>query len=236
MNTIKIVAFSDNHWFLPIRDFELPSGDLLIVAGDGTSNGSERQFLELFETLGKLKYEDIIYVPGNHDKWIYENQELAIETAKNYNITILIDSTISSQGIIIYGSPWSPLFNNWYFMRSEKELKIIYENIINCDILITHTPPHKILDNDDYGGVLGKFGSKKLLSVLKKKTVNLHLFGHIHKQGIIYNDKLNRYSCNISICNFNKEEGELHATYHNKYNPTEIIYDKKKKKVMSIKQ
>ena len=51
-------------------------------------------------------------------------------------------------GYKFYGSPWSPTFYNWGFNadRGPDILKWWKKIPTETDILITHGPPHKILD------------------------------------------------------------------------------------------
>ena len=65
------------------------------------------------------------------------------------NVTVLYDESITLEcGLKIYGSPYSPEFCNWAFSLKSTQDKIDCWSKIpdDTDILITHTPPHGILD------------------------------------------------------------------------------------------
>lgn len=59
---------------------------------------------------------------------------------------------------------------------TERESRHIARIPNDTDILITHFPPHGILDFDD--GIY--YGSEELLERLKRLLLKAHLFGHIH--------------------------------------------------------
>jgi len=106
------------------------------------------------------------------------------------NAIYLQDSSVTIEGIKIYGSPYvenmsdmpgenkefMTRYDNRYFYRNTSELEALFGKIEeDTNILITHTPPHGVLD-----GML-HFGSKELtkrISQLKQLKVNT--FGHVH--------------------------------------------------------
>ncbi|KAH8096609.1 Metallo-dependent phosphatase-like protein [Cristinia sonorae] len=86
----------------------------------------------------------------------------------------------------VYGSPWSPWFYDWAFnyRRGEDAEKRVaaYEK---TDILLTHGPPHKILDKTTRGD---DAGCEALMARLPSLRPRLHVFGHIHEDhgAVIY--------------------------------------------------
>ena len=100
---IKVVIISDTHgkhWQL---DENIPHGDILIHAGDFTTNYSIEDALDFNEWLGTLPHQYKIVVSGNHDSplcvraprshrtpWNNLNQTFSIFT----NCTFLCDSSI----------------------------------------------------------------------------------------------------------------------------------------------
>jgi Icc-related predicted phosphoesterase len=89
-------------------------------------------------------------------------------------------------GLKIYGAPWQPRFYDWAFnlnrgVELAEKWRLIPDDI---DVLITHGPPHGILDE-----VPGKFGyenvgCEELRRRIEEISINgklkLHVFGHIH--------------------------------------------------------
>lgn len=116
------------------------------------------------------------------------------------NCIYLEDSSVTIGGIKIYGSPHQPPFHDWGFNREEEEIKELWSGIPgDTDILITHGPPHDILDMC-YSGV--KAGCKHLKrEIFERVKPKHHIFGHIHEAsgrleqaGI---DFINASSCNL---------------------------------------
>ena len=171
---MKIVAFSDCHWlYKQIKKF--PKADICIFAGDWCGSGeSFYETLHFVNWFEKLPYNYKILIPGNHDIFCENNISLCKEMFRENGAVLLIDEMIEVNGLKIYGTPWSPEFNNWAFMKPEKELKTIFKHIpANLDILITHTPPKGICDPNGYG-------SDELRKVLPNINPKVHIFGHNH--------------------------------------------------------
>lgn len=120
---MKIVAFSDCHWLYK-KISRFPKGDILIFAGDwcgaGESLYETLHFVNWFE---KLKYPHKIVIPGNHDIFCENNPFFCKELFRERGAVLLIDEMIEVNGLKIYGTPWSPEFNNWAFMEKKKTLK-----------------------------------------------------------------------------------------------------------------
>jgi hypothetical protein len=98
----------------------------------------------------------------------------------------LCDSGTEFEGIKIWGSPWSPIFEGVNskckaFMARDAKLKRKFEKIpADTEILITHSPPCMILDHNIDGNPCGSF---ILLDQLEDRVhPKYHFFGHIHEQ------------------------------------------------------
>lgn len=190
---MKIAAFSDCHWlYKDIKKF--PKADILIFAGDWCGSGVYmEETIEFLQWFKKLPYESKVAIPGNHDRFCEWNKELCKDLFKQADSHLLIDELVEIKGLLIYGSPWSPLFNNWAFMHAEEKLEPYFEAIPNkINILVTHTPPKGILDPTDYG-------SSALRDRLKEIKTDIHIFGHNH--GGYGNTVINntRYY-NVAVC------------------------------------
>lgn len=196
---MKIVAFSDCHWlYKDINNF--PKADLCIFAGDWSGNGEYIQ-----ETIGfvnwfkQLPYKYKIAIPGNHDIFCENNIPFTRDYFAMNNMSLLIDEYIEIEGLKIYGTPWCPEFNNWAFMRPDKDLKYIFEAIPNnLDILITHTQPKNICDPLGYG-------SEALRKIIIKKKPKINIFGHAHEgYGFYKTDDTKFY--NVAVCSSSDKE------------------------------
>jgi Icc-related predicted phosphoesterase len=211
-----IDCISDLHGYYP----KLEGGDVLIVSGDLTATHTPIETVLFIDWLEKQEYRKIIFIAGNHDTQLVENDEYEVFfDGKIFNIKwsekieYLCDSGTEFDGLKIWGSPWSLWFSGinpkcTAFTGSEKILSESYDKIPkDTDILITHTPAHRILDKCKNGHV----GSIALHGWLKYVgRPRLHCCGHIHEgygQKQVFstkNDKM-MLSVNCSIVNENYE-------------------------------
>lgn len=176
----KIVVISDTH-LQDLNNITWPEGDILIHSGDGLNSGSYGEFLSFCDWFENLPYKAKIYVPGNHD-WIFQKDEpFCREALEAKNMYILIDEEVNIDGLRIYGSPWTPEFCNWAFMKEDTEegLGKKFEHIPeNLDILVTHGPPFGFLDKAPSAP---NVGSKELFMQISSKQPKYALHGHIHE-------------------------------------------------------
>ncbi len=173
-----IDCISDLHGYRP----KLEGGDLLIVAGDLTARDMPLEHGRYCQWQYDLPYEKIIFIAGNHDGHIQKRPDLYIDGCDSMSkIIYLQDSEITYKGMKIWGSPWTPTFYNWHFMKDRgREIERMWNMIPDdTEILITHGPPFGIQDQvKDGEPCLGCEELKLALNRLKK--LKLHVFGHIH--------------------------------------------------------
>ena len=184
-----IDCISDLHGELP----ELQGGDLLIIAGDLTGSDKVIQWKNFYLWLDNQKYDQIVYIAGNHDGLLYTSISskgcralLEKEDWPKDNIEYLRDNSFMYKGLKIYGMPWTPTFCRWYFMKDRKGMREMAAKIPeDVDILISHGPPYKTLDQVEFSSRGDKdryAGCKELAKHLKSlKQLKLHVFGHIHE-------------------------------------------------------
>lgn len=190
-----IDCISDLHGEEP----ELEGGDLLIVAGDLTARDHPREFIIFKEWLWltKQKYKKVILIAGNHDGLI--EKRIMMGPQETWNVRDFcyledsgtefcgVDKDGNSCTMKIWGSPWTPAFGDWHFMKDRGEpIKKMWDLIPkDIDILITHGPPFGIQDQVKYSSKTnnGKFAGceelRNALDLLKK--LKLHVFGHVHE-------------------------------------------------------
>lgn len=176
---LTVVAVSDTH--MTHLEMHLPQGDVLLHTGDGLDFGSEGELVRLNNWFGTIRtdFQKILYVPGNHDIIIGEDPDYARELMSN--ATILIDELFEIEGKRFYGSPWTPTYGDWEFMKPDLNLMKHWEQIPeNIDVLGTHGPPYGILDRNYRGDLCG---SQTLMKAVLDKKVKNHVFGHIHENG-----------------------------------------------------
>ncbi|KAI8810133.1 Metallo-dependent phosphatase-like protein [Cladochytrium replicatum] len=134
-------------------------------------------------------------------------------------VTFLEDSSCEvrtgpgvSDRLLIYGSPWQPTFGHWAF-NLDRGLPIAekWKQIpADVDILLTHGPPHGILDQTDSEIRAGcemlrdrifrpECPPNHPFSSLPTISPAMHLFGHIH-EGYGVERHGNTLFVNASVC------------------------------------
>ena len=179
---MKVWVISDTH--NEHDKLLVPKGiDLVIHAGDAANHKSREinsnemlNFVQWFESL-PIKYK--IFTGGNHDTSL-ESYWRKDDFAKR-GIILLINETITIEGIKIFGSPYSPTFNvGWAFNCHRGKIGKHWSHIpLDADIVVTHTPAKYLLDTTDNGPQ----GCGALRSMLYKVNPKFHICGHIHDMG-----------------------------------------------------
>ena len=177
-----IDCISDLHGYNP----ELEGGDLLIIAGDLTARDTVNEFIQFRTWVSQQQYRKIVIIGGNHDNCLQDKSfEWPRDPAWKKDHSYLEDSGIEFEGLKIWGSPWTARFWNqnpecMAFAVHADVLKHQWDLIPeDTDILVTHSPPHGILD-DTYHK---RTGCADLRDVINKIEPKLHVFGHIHECG-----------------------------------------------------
>ena len=186
---MKITALSDLHGYLPTN---VPPADVVIIAGDvcpdvtgsaqpGRHLMAARGQLEFLRTqfapwLERLPAERVVLVWGNHD---YAG-ELPTSSLPALRADVLTDRGIEIDGISIYGSPWTFMMPDvWAFDAPEDQIDGYLQAMpARVDILVTHGPPHGVLDRLISGK---RVGSHAIKSAVERVKPRLHIFGHIHE-------------------------------------------------------
>lgn len=198
---MRFVIISDTHGLQDIMRHPIPDGDVLIHCGDIGSSQSQGIFAKFNKWIGHYPHPTKICIAGNHDGWL-EKTPSDITIPCLSNVTYLQDRMIEVGGFIIYGSPWTPEFCNWFFqLRTPAHARRIWERIpADTDILITHGPAYKILDETEDGDHVG---CPYLLERIQDlKNLKLHCFGHIHEgAGVLFENGV--HYVNASICTRN---------------------------------
>jgi len=179
---MKIIALSDTH--KKHEYMKLEESDILLHTGDYSDSRftMRKDFLNFVKWFEKQPAKHKIFISGNHDFMTYKNKEESLRIIENSGLIYLEDNSITIEGLKIHGSPWTPPFYNWAYMKEESDLLELYERTLenDIDILMTHGPAYGILDK------VFKYsqhvGSKSLKAKIKNlKNLKLHIFGHIHE-------------------------------------------------------
>lgn len=159
--------------------------DMIIHTGDESNyrnaimNEREcRDFLEWFSTRD-VKYK--IFVAGNHSSAIYEKL-ITKNEIETMGINYLENDFVVIEGLHIHGTPHTPNFNDWCFMKDRGKMDQVWSNVSeNVDILVSHGPARYILDLAyDRSGRLEFCGDKSLFTHIKKEIFKPKLCVHSH--------------------------------------------------------
>ena len=198
---MKIWHISDTHTYhdllkVPMAiDMVIHSGDCSNPRDPYNNEPEVREFIDWYKELSP-KYK--IYVAGNHDSSI-EKKLVTKKDFEDNGIIYLENDYVTIEGIKIFGSPYTPNFGNWSFMRDRNKLDRFWHSAIHddTDIVVTHGPPKGILDkSENRDHQLECCGDKSLLNKLLQVQPAYHLFGHIHNSGDIINAGMQK----LSIC------------------------------------
>lgn len=198
---MNLLHISDTHSFhnlIDTKDFE--KYDIVVHSGDCSNyrdrykNEQEvRDFIGWYSTL-PIKYK--IYVAGNHDTSIEAKLVTKSDFERN-GIIYLENESITIDGIKFYGSPHTPNFGQWAFMKARDVLhnKVWQYIPDDTDVLIVHGPPKGVLDlSYDRNGNLEYCGCSALRKRIDKlEQLKLVLFGHIHDMDGITNHGVVRF-------------------------------------------
>ena len=225
---MKIVAISDTHNHHD--KLTIPKCDLLIHAGDATMIGSPDEMKSFFKWFSEQPAKNKVFVPGNHEvgyyHWLAKTALNAYDVWESHEMeyghsasNVLIDAMLEGGSLSIYGSPWTKISPRWAFQFSEWPQNGITPEAIwkaiphDTEILVTHGPPHGILDlvypkHMDKETTLpwlwdisGRDCGDKVLAeeIRKRSKLKYHFFGHIHEgYGHVEQGGVKYY--NVSIC------------------------------------
>lgn len=188
----KIWHISDTHGYHELLN--IPDGiDIVIHSGDASNSRDPynnepemRKFIDWYEDVN-IKHK--VYVAGNHDTSI-ERRLVTKKDFEDAGIIYLENEYADVYGVKIFGSPHTPNFGNWSFMRDRVKLERFWRKAIDepCDIIVTHGPPKGILDKSyDRNGKMEMCGDRSLLNRIIEINPELVLFGHIHNTQDIVN-------------------------------------------------
>lgn len=162
MRTRKVLPISDLHLeFYRDGGFEfinrLPEADVLIVAGDLSNANGLRSALKMLSQ----KYQDVIFVPGNHE--YYGGTKLAVDIVRECvpdNVHWLDRNTVTLHGQRYVGcSLWFPdtpearrnthmlgdfyhiQGTDWIWEEFERCRTFLRDTVLESDVVITHHLP-----------------------------------------------------------------------------------------------
>lgn len=200
---MKIWHISDTHTYHEL--LEIPENiDIVIFSGD-CSNPKEpypnrievENFLAWYE---RLPIPVKIFVAGNHDTSIERGLITKFDFGSKGIIYLENDFT-EVNGLKIWGSPITPTFGEWAFMKQRHKTHVVWQTIPDdTDIVIVHGPPATILDlSYNRKNELEFCGDAALKTRLIKINPKLVCFGHIHNCEDIINAGTRKLSIRDTI-------------------------------------
>lgn len=187
---MRVVCFSDLHDLEVVRskhtppvELRLPRCDIALFAGDACNQGTWNEWKRFCRWFAAQDATFKIAVGGNHDNPLaHAKRAWAIHEATNHGITYLQDSSITIEGLNIYGSPWTPDFGGtevFHLPDGSPELAAKWDHIpSDTDILLTHGPALGLLDS--FSPTTPHLGDALLLKALDRIQPRIHVCGHIH--------------------------------------------------------
>jgi Icc-related predicted phosphoesterase len=196
---VRLLCLSDTHGLHnSIPSEQLYPADILIFAGDFSLLGNPTHIDSFKSWLHSLQLPSVI-IAGNSDYTfdLARLEQFASEKRKFCtgikpidriktgfltdlkNIIYLEDCATTVKGVKIWGSPYSPEFNDSAFPIEEDDGAAKWAAIPDdADVVISHGPPIDIADE-----VLGGFhaGCPELRKAIERTKPALLVFGHIHE-------------------------------------------------------
>lgn len=190
---MRVVIISDTHE--KHEQITLPEGDLLIHCGDFTNRGVYFKMKDFLGWFASQPHKHKVFISGNHelglDRGSYRENKLdlinAFAQGGENEVYYLENSSVTIEGLNIYGSPYTPFFHDWAWNipRGEAIAEKWAQIPEDTNILVTHGPAYGMLDlvNFEEGrdSHQGCEELKKRISQLKQ--LKIHAFGHLHLGG-----------------------------------------------------
>ena len=191
---MKVCCYADLHGNLP----ETPECDLVIIAGDITpatfvfsDPGVQANWLntDFAKWTRALPCKDMVYIAGNHD-WAFLPENEGLIHFDKIKGNYLYNSSVTINGVNIWGSPWTTWFHDWAFnfspgQKGIEEAKELWGTIPeNTNIVVTHGPPFGYGDKvkTGYRSDTIRVGDVELLDRIKALLdCHWHVSGHIHE-------------------------------------------------------
>lgn len=169
MTILHISDTHNNHRQL----HDLPKADVIVHSGDFTFAGTEDESMDFVEWFSELPYAHKVFIAGNHDYCLYGADINGLPD----NVHYLYGNGVTINGLRFFGIP----------MFMEDNISGDYDKMLrnipsDTDVLITHQPPHGVLDKSGHL----HFGNKILCDMVNQTKPKTHLFGHIHVTSGLY--------------------------------------------------
>ncbi|TEY82763.1 hypothetical protein BOTCAL_0027g00010 [Botryotinia calthae] len=194
----RVMIISDTHEH-SLNGANMPEVDVLLHTGDLTNFGELEALKDSIKMVDTIEAELKLVIAGNHDITLDKQNRSALDimtgqSAKDAGVTYLTEGTHTfslknGAKFTVYASPYTcgsmgfqynineDRFNN-STQVAPGQISIATNSIPEgVDIVMTHGPPHTILDQVD-----GSYkGCRNLLRAVGRVRPLMHCFGHIHE-------------------------------------------------------
>lgn len=198
---LRILHISDTHGFhrsFPRERFE--GIDVVVHSGDCSNYLSPimnaHEVMDFISWYKEVPVKHKIYVAGNHDTSI-EKRLVNPGVFAEAGITYLENAATTIDGIKFWGSPHTPTFGSWAFMKAREKINRVWETIPDdTDVVIVHGPPKGYRDlSFDPSGNLEMCGCSALAKQINKRLkLKAVCYGHIHNMnGVETNQGMSTY-------------------------------------------
>lgn len=190
---MRILAFSDLHCdavFAAAIVAASRQADVVVGAGDFARQ--QRGLAGCIEDLSGVA-APLILVPGNHD----DAEEMRCLAADHANIHVLHGQAVAIAGQRFLGLGYEiPRLcgERWSRSLEENQADQLLSMLRSDDVLVTHTPPHGIVDRQRDGR---HEGSRAIRRAVTRAQPRLHLCGHIHNSWGLSDRLGNTLVCNL---------------------------------------
>ncbi|KAJ0355930.1 hypothetical protein COL26b_000551 [Colletotrichum chrysophilum] len=201
----RILIISDTHGASSLPGSQpLPPVDVAIHCGDLTEESKLIEFQNTITLMKSINAPLKVMIAGNHD-WtldtpIFKSKIAEIPPPDTAPSTKARDLLLSSsatditflqhQGthrlalpngahLTLYASPFTPSTEDWAFQYDPREEASRQWDVgDDVDVVVTHGPPHGVLDRTAGGERIGSAG---LFAAVRRAKPRLHCFGHVHR-------------------------------------------------------
>lgn len=186
---MKIWHISDTHGYHEL--LYVPADiDTVIFTGDAANvrdpYRNEHELRTFLIWYNQLYIPNKIMIAGNHDSAFEKRLVTGAQCLKDYGVHYLEDELLEIDGIRFYGSPWTPQFGDWSFMKARGKINRMWSIVPdNVHILMTHGPGKGTLDiSENRDREIEFCGDSSLIKAITKTIKpDWHCFGHIHNYG-----------------------------------------------------
>lgn len=188
---MRIWHISDTHG--NHNQLQVPENvDIVVHSGDASNwldpYRNEPEMRAFIDWFAELAAPVKVFVPGNHDTSV-EKGLISRELIERCGIKMLVDQGMEIGGLRFWGSPWTPRYGTWSWMKDRGTINRAWDRIPDdTEVLITHGPPYGVLDATyNRGNKVELTGCSALMKRVAKIQPKLMMFGHIHSTQDIRN-------------------------------------------------